>query len=60
MLWKCERTDTIKGFLTFYTVFLHILNLSDALTQVAGEACSVLLARRVEHDQNLKLTAGHC
>jgi len=43
--------------LTLYSVFLHFLHLSNALSQITDEPCAVLLTRRREHNQNFMLTA---
>lgn len=50
----CNVTTT----LTLHPVLLHVLDLCDALSEVGGEACSVLLARRREDDQHLPLSPG--
>lgn len=42
--------------LTLHPVFLHILDLCDALSEVRGEAGSVLLAWGRENDQYLTLS----
>ena len=43
--------------LTLHPVLLHVLDLCDALSEVGGEASSVLLARSREDDQHLPLSS---
>ena len=47
-----------KRTLTLHTVFLHLLHLSDALSQITDEARAVLLTRSCEDDQDLTLASG--
>ncbi len=43
--------------LTLHSVFLHFLDLSNALPQITDKACAVLLTRGREHNQDFTLTA---
>lgn len=47
----------LEQTLTLHSVLFHVLDLSNALTQVGGEASSVLLAGCCEDDQYLALAA---
>lgn len=50
----------MTGTPTLHPVLLHLLDLGDALSQVGGEASSVLLARSREDDQHLPLSSWVC
>lgn len=60
--------DTVSGkgergvaaILTLHAVFLHLLNLSDGLTQVRSEAQPVLEAGGIEDDEDFALPARYC
>lgn len=57
-MWK-QRSGggLLEQRLTLHPVLFHVLDLSDALAQVGGEASSVLLAGCREDDQHLPLAA---
>lgn len=60
--------DTVSGggegdmarVLTLHAVFLHLLHLSDGLTQVRREAQPVLEAGGIEDDEDFSLPARYC
>lgn len=68
LLWVLQLTTTVSPTikqplqlyrsLTLHPVLLHVLDLGDALSEVGGEASSVLLARSREDDQHLPLSSG--
>lgn len=51
--------DTV-GLLTLHAVFLHLLHLSDGLTQVRREAQPILEAGGVEDDEDFSLPTRYC
>lgn len=67
LLWVLQLTTTVSPTikqplqlyrsLTLHPVLLHVLDLGDALSEVGGEASSVLLARSREDDQHLPLSS---
>lgn len=50
----------MAGLLTLHAVFLHLLHLSDGLTQVRCEAEPILEAGGVEDDEDFAFPARHC
>lgn len=55
-----EGEGDVVGLLTLHAVFLHLLHLSDGLTQVGCEAQPVLEAGGIEDDEDFALPTGYC
>lgn len=50
----------MAGLLTLHAVFLHLLHLSDGLTQVRRKAQPILEAGGVENDEDFSLPTRYC